>query len=153
MRFINSSYQISKIKINLKSPASWLIIEMSQMDYEGKLVSMILEANKYVRYATICDSDGKILWNSRRNDIQSLITLEDTKDSLKRVVGNWKEREKLSEKIGRGRYNVEDYDKLKIVTVALRNNHLLYVHVEGHQQEYIGDIIKIVDWVEEHPSE
>jgi len=144
---------MSKIKINLKSPATWLLVEMSQMDYEGKLVSMILEANKYVRYATICDSDGKILWNSRRNDIQSLITLEDTKDSLKRVVGNWKEREKLSEKIGRGRYNVEDYDKLKIVTVPLRNNHLLYIHVEGHQQEYIGDIIKIVDWVEEHPSE
>ncbi len=136
-----------------KSPASWLLVEMSQMDYEGKLVSMILEANKHVRYATICDSDGKILWNSRRNDIQSLITLEDTKDSLKRVLGNWKERKKLSEKIGRGRYTIEDYDKLKIVAVPLKNNHLLYVHVDGHQPEWIGDIIKIVDWVEEHPSE
>ena len=126
---------------------------MSQMDYEGKLCSMILEANKHVRYATICDSDGKILWNSRRNNLQSLITLEDTKDSLKRVLGNWKEREKLSEKIGRGRYNVEDYEKLKIITVPLKNNHLLYVHVDRSQPEWIGDIIKIVDWVEEHPSE
>jgi len=126
---------------------------MSQMDNEGKLCSMILEANKNVRYATICDSEGKILWNSRRNNLQSLITLEDTKDSLKRVLGNWKEREKLSEKIGRGRYNIEDYEKLKILTVPLRNNHLLYVHVDSHQPEWIGDIIKIVDWVEEHPSE
>lgn len=123
-----------------------------ELDREGKLVSMILEANKNVRYACICDSDGKILWNSRRNDIQNLISLEDTKDSLKRALENWKERDKLTAKIGRGRYAVVDYEKLKRVTVPLRNNHLLYVHVEGDKPEYIGDIMKIVDWVAEHPS-
>jgi len=123
-----------------------------ELDREGKLVSMILEANKNVRYACICDSDGKILWNSRRNDIQSLISLEDTKASLKRALENWKERDKLTAKIGRGRYAVVDYEKLKRVTVPLRNNHLLYVHVEGDKPEYIGDIMKIVNWVAEHPS-
>ena len=122
-----------------------------ELDREGKLVSMILEANKNVRYACICDSDGKILWNSRRNDIQSLISLEDTKASLKRALENWKERDKLTAKIGRGRYAIVDYEKLKRVTVPLRNNHLLYVHVEGDKPEYIGDIMKIVDWVAEHP--
>jgi len=123
-----------------------------ELDREGKLVSMILEANKNVRYACICDSDGKILWNSRRNDIQSLISLEDTKASLKRALENWKERDKLTAKIGRGRYAIVDYEKLKRVTVPLRNNHLLYVHVEGDKPEYIGDIMKIVNWVAEHPS-
>ena len=123
-----------------------------ELDREGKLVSMILEANKNVRYACICDNDGKILWNSRRNDVQSLISLEDTKASLKRALENWKERDKLTAKIGRGRYAVVDYEKLKRVTVPLRNNHLLYVHVEGDKPEYIGDIMKIVDWVAEHPS-
>ncbi len=122
------------------------------MDREGKLVSMILEANKNVRYACICDSDGKILWNSRRNDVQSLISLEDTKASLKRALENWKERDKLTAKIGKGKYAIVGYEKLKRVTVPLRNNHLLYVHVEGDKPEYIGDIMKIVDWVAEHPS-
>ena len=126
---------------------------MSQdMEDEGKLVSMVLEANKNVRYACICDDMGNILWNSRRNDIQSLMTLEDTKASLKRACENWKERDKLSAKIGRGRYAIVDYEKLKRITVPLRNNHLLYVHVEGDKPEYIGDIMKIVDWVAEHPS-
>jgi len=122
------------------------------MDDEGKLVSMILEANKNVRYACICDDEGKILWNSRRNDIQSLMTLEDTKASLKRACENWKERDKLSGKIGRGRYAIVDYEKLKRITVPLINNHLLYIHVEGDQREYIGDVMKIVDWVAEHTS-
>lgn len=30
-----------------------------QLDDEGKLVSMLMEANKYVRYAAICDKEGK----------------------------------------------------------------------------------------------
>ena len=29
--------------------------------------------------------------------------------------------------------------------------HLLYIHVEGDKPEYIKDILKIVDWVQETP--
>ncbi len=123
-----------------------------EINDEGKLVSMLLEANKYVRYACICDSEGKILWNCRRTDIQSLISLEDTKESLKMAIENWKKRDKITEKIGRGKYAIVGYEKLKRVTIPLRNNHLLYVHVEGDKPEYIGDMMKIVDYVAEHSS-
>jgi len=124
-----------------------------QMDDEGRLVDMLLEANKNVRYACICDSEGKILWNSRRNDIQSMLTLEDTKASLKIACEIWKERDKLSGKIGKGRYAIVDYEKLKRITVPLKNNHLLYLHVEPDKPAYIGDILKIIKYVEEHPSQ
>ncbi len=124
-----------------------------EMDDEGKLVSMMLEANKNVRYACICDSEGKILWNSRRKNIESMITLEDTKASVKRACENWRERDKLSGKIGKGRFSLVDYEKLKRVTVPLANKHLLYIHVEGNKPEYIGDIMNIVKYVEEHPSQ
>ncbi len=124
-----------------------------EMDDEGKLVSMMLEANKNVRYACISDSEGKILWNSRRNNIVSMITLEETKAPVKRACENWRERDKLSGKIGRGRFSLVDYEKLKRVTVPLANNHPLYIHIEGDKPEYIGDILKIVKYVEEHPSQ
>ena len=39
-----------------------------EMNDEGKLVSMMMEANPYVRYAAICDPKGEILWNSYRNN-------------------------------------------------------------------------------------
>ncbi len=124
-----------------------------QLEDEGKLVSMMLEANKNIRYACICDSEGKILWNSRRNDIVSMMTLEDTKASVKRACENWRERDKLSGKIGKGRFSLVDYEKLKRVTVPLANNHLLYIHVEGNKPEYMEDIMNIVKYVEEHPSQ
>jgi len=120
-------------------------------DDEGKLVSMMLEANKNVRYACICDSEGKILWNSRRDNIESMLTLEETKDSVKTACEHWHTRDHLAEKIGKGRFAVVDYEKLKRVTVPLPNNHLLYMHVEAHKPEYIGDVLKIIKFVEEHP--
>jgi len=123
------------------------------MDDEGRLVDMLLEANKNVRYACICDSEGKILWNSRRNDIQSMLTLEDTKASVNAACENWMKRDKLSGKIGKGRYAIVDYEKLKRITVPLKNNHLLYMHVEPDKPAYIGDILKIIKYVEEHPSQ
>ncbi len=124
-----------------------------EMDDEGRLVSMMLEANDNVRYACICDGEGKILWNSRRNDITSMLTLEDTKASVKAACENWRERDKLSGKIGKGRFAIVDYEKLKRITIPLANSHLLYMHVEPHQREYMGDILKIIKYVEEHPSQ
>ena len=123
------------------------------MDDEGRLVSMMLEANKNVRYACICDTEGEILWNSRRNEIESMLTLEDTKDSVKKACENWRDRDNLSEKIGKGRFALVDYEKLKRITVPLTNNHLLYMHVEPNKPEYMGDILNIVKYVEEHPMQ
>ena len=126
---------------------------MSELDDEGKLVSMMLEANKNVRYACICDGEGKILWNSRRDNIESMLTLEETKDSVKAACVQWSKRNKLSGKIGKGRFAVVDYEKLKRITVPLANNHLLYMHIDANKPEYMADILNIIKYVEEHPSQ
>lgn len=123
-----------------------------RMDDEGKLVSMIMEANQYVRFAAICDQEGKILWNSHRNDVKNILTLEETKQSLKRALETWKKRDDLSAKIGKGKYAIVGYEKIKRITVPLRNNHMLFLSVEGEKPEYIKDVLNIVEWVEKHPA-
>ena len=122
-----------------------------EMDDEGKLVSMIMEANQYVRFAAICDQEGKILWNSHRNDVKNILTFEETKQSLKRALETWKKRDELSAKIGKGKYAIVGYEKIKRITVPLRNNHMLFLSVEGEKPEYIKDVLNIVEWVEKHP--
>ena len=120
------------------------------MDEEGKLVSMIMEGIKYARFAAISDQDGNILWNSKRNEVDNILTLEETKDSLKRSIQTWRERDKFSEKIGKGKYAIVGYDKIKRITVPLKNGHMLFVSVEGEKPEYIGDIMKIVEYAQQH---
>lgn len=123
-----------------------------EMDKEGKLVSMIMEANEYVRFAAICDQDGKILWNSHRNNAKNILTLEETKQSLKRALETWKKRDELSAKIGKGKYAIVGYEKIKRITIPLHNNHMLFLSVESEKPEYIKDVLNIVEWVEKHPS-
>ena len=121
-----------------------------QLDEEGKMVSMIMEANKYVRYAAICDENANILWQSHRNNVDNILTLDETKESLKRSIDTWKVRDALSEEIGHGKYAIVGYDKIKRITVPLKNNHMLFASVEGEKPEFIGDIMKIVNYVEQH---
>ena len=124
---------------------------MSQeMDNEGKLCSMIMEANEFVRFAAVCDADGQILWNSHRNEVNNILTLEETKDSLKRSLETWKARDELSAKIGNGNYAIVAYDKIKRITVPLQNNHMLFVSVEGEKPEWVGDIMKIVSYAQKN---
>ena len=120
-------------------------------DYE-KLLNMIMEANKYIRYAAICDHDTKILWQSMRDDVSNILNHDETKSLLKRAVDNWQVREGISPKVGRGRYAIVGYEKIKRITVPLDSNHLLFLSVEGSKPEYIKDVLKIIDFVEQHPS-
>ena len=124
-----------------------------QMNDEGKLVSMLMEANENIRFAAICDNEGKILWNSHRNNVNNILTLEETKASLKRALDSWKGRDELSEKIGKGKFAIVGYEKIKRITVPLKNNHMLFLSVEGDKPEYMGDILNICKWVEEHPGQ
>ena len=120
-------------------------------DYE-KLLNMIMEANKYIRYAAICDHDTKILWQSMRDNVSNILNHDETKSLLKRAVDNWQVREGISPKVGRGRYAIVGYEKIKRITIPLDSNHLLFLSVEGTKPEYIKDVLKIIDFVEQHPS-
>ena len=123
-----------------------------EIDAEGKMLGMMMEANKYIRYAAVCNSEGEILWNSYRNDVNNILTLEETKASLKRAHENWKQRDELSSKIGKGKYAIVGYDKIKRITIPLKNDHMLFLSVEGDKPEYIKDVMNIVKWVEDNPT-
>ncbi|MCE2614714.1 MAG: hypothetical protein LVO36_02285 [Nitrosopumilus sp. (ex Thoosa mismalolli)] len=114
---------------------------------EEKLLNMILGEIPSSRIAIICDQNGNILWNSIRDDTNSYLTVEETKESLKRSIESWNKRDNLSEKIGKGKYAIVAYDKIKRITVPLPNNHLLFVSLEGEEFGNIKNIMSIVNWV------
>ena len=114
---------------------------------EEKLLNMILGEIPSSRVAIICDHDANILWNSVRDNTTSYLSVDETKESLKRSIKSWQEREKLSEKIGHGRYAIVAYDKIKRITIPLPNNHLLFVSLEGEEFGNVRNIMTIVNWV------
>ena len=120
----------------------------SVSENEEKLLNMILGEIPSSRLAIICDHDGNILWNSIRDKTTSYLSMDETKESLKRSIESWRERKKLSSKIGNGKYAIVAYDKIKRITVPLPNDHLLFVSLEGEEFGNIKNIMTIVDWVD-----
>lgn len=114
---------------------------------EQKLLNMILGEIPSSRIAIICDKNGNILWNSVRDNTSSYLSLEETKESLQRSIESWEKRDKLSDKIGKGKYAIVAYDKIKRITIPLSNGHLLFVSLEGEEFGNVKNIMTIVDWV------
>lgn len=128
------------------------------MEKYEKLLNMLMDFNDSVRFAAVCDKDGEILWQSQRNGIKNLISLEDTKKTLKRALNAWQERTAITDKVGRGLYVIAAYEKIKRITIPLENNNLLFISVDntplnaskgksyGHMVD-MGKIMSIVDFV------
>ena len=100
----------------------------------------IVKSDPNIRLVTICDLNGKIIYSEHREGVKNLLTPEESKKSLELAVNAWKTRSQLAPKIGKGKYVLAEYEKIKRITMPLDDNHLLYITTE------IGaDHAKIID--------
>ena len=104
-----------------------------------------MDLDPKIRLVTICDMDGKILLSHHRRGMANLLTPEESKKSLEMAVKGWKTRMELAPKIGKGKYVLAEYEKVKRITVPLGDNHLLYVtaDVSADHASIINEISKI----------
>ena len=123
---------------------------VSETSDEEKLCSMIMTGNKYARFVAVCDKNAQILWEGHRNEVDNILTLEETKSSLKRAIDAWRRRDEFTDKLGEGRYAIVRYKKIKRITIPLKNEHMLFVSIQGDKPGYIEDLIKKVDQIELH---
>src|SRR6476661_2268333 len=87
----------------------------------------IMKSDPNIRLVTICDLNGKIIYSEHREGVKNLLTPEESKKSLDLAVNAWKTRSQLAPKIGKGKYVLAEYDKIKRITMPLGDNHLLYI--------------------------
>jgi hypothetical protein len=99
------------------------------MNYQG-LHREIVNLDPKIRLVTICDIDGKIMFSDHRSGVANLLSPDESKRSLEMAINAWKERTKLAPKIGRGRYVLAEYEKIKRITMPLGQNHLVYITTE-----------------------
>ena len=87
----------------------------------------LLKVGTGVRVVTICDMDGKLVYHARRKTTQNRLTPAESKASLKMAAAQWKKRKQLVRKLGRCKYAIAEYEKVKRITLPAGRNHLLYV--------------------------
>jgi len=55
----------------------------------------------------------------------------ESKKSLQQAISAWKNRNEYADKIGRGKYVLAAYEKVKRITVPLDDEHLIYITTES----------------------
>src|SRR5215467_6467150 len=99
------------------------------MDYK-RIHESIMKSDPRIRLVTICDLNGKIMHSEHREGVKNLLTPDESKRSLELAVNAWKTRSELTPKIGKGKYVLAEYEKIKRITMPLGESHLLYVTTE-----------------------
>jgi hypothetical protein len=111
------------------------------MNYQ-KLYQDIMSLDRNIRMVTICDTDGKIMYSDHRHGVTNLLTPDESRKSLEMAVNAWKSRSQLASKIGRGKYVLAEYEKIKRITMPLGDKHLVYVTTEP-QANHVNIISEI----------
>ena len=106
-------------------------MDYKKIDYE-KMYEDIMNIDPRIRLVTICDSNGRVMYSEHREGVKNLLTPEESKESLELAVNSWKTRTKLAPKIGKGKYVLAEYEKIKRITMPLGDDdhHLLYITTE-----------------------
>ena len=86
-----------------------------------------------------------MMYSHHRLGVKNLLTPEETKKSIEMAMTGWKVRNELSHKIGKGRYVLAEYDKIKRITMPFGDNYLLYIttEIEADQFNIINRIRKL----------
>jgi hypothetical protein len=90
----------------------------------------IMNIDPKIRLATICDTNGNIIFYRHRQGVQNLLTKDESKKSLEMAMAAWKVRSELSDKIGKGMYVLAEYEKIKRITMPFGDDFLLYLTTE-----------------------
>jgi len=101
------------------------------MEHE-RLIDRIMELDDNIRYATICDMKGNVKVSKKRDDVETYLSPDETHETLTHAVSAWKSRMKHYDKIGKGLYTLSVYEKLRRVTLPLKDDHLLLVTIGIH---------------------
>ncbi|MBP2624483.1 MAG: hypothetical protein KAF24_00770 [Nitrosopumilaceae archaeon] len=99
---------------------------MEVQDIADKIIRM----SKFVRIVTVCDMNGKVVYSARPKSIENKLTNKESAKSLIIAVESWKSRKALSRKLGKCKYVIAEYEKVKRITMPAGKNHLLYVTTE-----------------------
>ena len=140
--------------LRLRVAVSEILLDLlvyTSMEYR-KLCQEILNLDPKIRFAGVCDDTGETKYGGQREGVKNLLTPEETKKSNLQALARWSLRNALSTKVGKGRYAMAAYEKVKRITIPLDDNsHLLLVttEVNADHDRIIDKVLKLI----QHPSD
>ncbi len=99
------------------------------MDYE-KLCSEIFMIDPKIRFAAVYDFWAERIAGGMKEGLDSHLAEKITINSVNQALLRWKSRKTMEEWIGKAKYAMAEYEKVKRVTFYFNENELLLVSTE-----------------------
>ncbi len=99
------------------------------MDHE-KLCSQIFELDPKIRFAAVYNFWAECIAGGMKKDLDSNLPEKVTQNSINQALLRWKSRKTTEEWIGKAKYAMAEYEKLKRLTFYFNENELLLVSTE-----------------------
>lgn len=114
--------------------------------YFQKIYDDIMKLSPEIRFLTIIDLQGRLMCGGQRDGVSNYLNPQSEKESLRHTIEAWKIREKFSDAIGKGKYALAEYEKIKRITIPIDKNYLIYLttEVNADHDRLIADILDLL---------
>ena len=116
------------------------------MNYD-KLCMDVFAIDSSIRFAVVYAKSGDVVGGGMRKEKESLLTPEEVTMSLYYSKHMFETRKNLSHIIGKEKYSMTEYAKVKMISVALQHDNLLLISTEtkGDHFKIIDNVLKVVE--------
>jgi len=95
-----------------------------------------MKLDKKIRFSVICDMYGNIVLSRHREGLENFLTEDETKDTLQYSVEAWRIRHQHENKIGKGKFALVEYEKIRRITIPLSHERLLLITLENSDNDF-----------------
>jgi len=99
------------------------------LDYD-KFCSQILDVDPKIRFATVFDEWSVKVGGGMREGMESLLSERASKELVNLSTLDWKSRKDMAQWLGKTKYTLAEYDKVKRFSFYLGDDYLLLVSTE-----------------------
>ena len=112
-----------------------------------KLSENIFNLDSGVRFVTILGNQGQVIYGGSKQGIENYLDPHDQRLSAEHILRSWKIRKEFEDAIGKTKFSMTQYEKIKRYTIPIDHNQLLFITTEYElsNQSFIENILELVE--------
>ncbi len=120
------------------------------MDYE-KLCSQILKMDPKIRFASVYNEWAEQIAGGMQEGLDVRLPENMTHETVNQAILRWESRKKMYDWVGKAKYAMTEYERIKRFTFYLNDNYLLLVSTEL-DADHVTMISKIQKLLKQSPG-
>lgn len=106
----------------------------------------IMNIDESIQYAIILSKNGEIIHGGYRKDMAPVLPEDELKMVHFYAVQRWDTRKNIEHRIGKTKYSMAEYEKMKRISFPINDKYLLMVHTEtqNDHQKIISEILGLI---------